>query len=96
MAAGTIVVLAAKDESPRQFNRKAKRALRAIGGQVDLSQHFRQGYVAVGVKGARRGSALEQLKMGEVARIGLCGEGGNGCQRIYLGQLTVRPGPMGP
>jgi len=56
---GTIVVLAVGTDAARLFKKPALEALNALGATTDLHRHSRQGYAAVGVKGARPGSALE-------------------------------------
>jgi hypothetical protein len=56
---GTIVAVAALDETSWQLADPAIRAFRSIGGQVDPRGAFRGAHVLVGVRGAAPGEALE-------------------------------------
>ncbi len=58
---GTIVLAAVKDDASRRFDAAAREALGRIGAREDLSGRFRHTYAAIGVVGARPGSALEQI-----------------------------------
>lgn len=56
---GTMVMLAVRIDASRLFDKHAVRALTSIGAVTNLRLHPRQSYVAMGVKGATPGTALE-------------------------------------
>jgi hypothetical protein len=58
---GMVVVDSVKDEGSLNFTPDARSALQSIGAQADLSGRFRHSFAVVGVKGARPGTAAEEL-----------------------------------
>lgn len=56
---GAIVLLAVRRDASRLFGPRALRALRRIGATADLRRKRDARYVAIGVRGARPGTALE-------------------------------------
>jgi hypothetical protein len=71
LPAGTIVALASRDETSRRFDKQAREALLRIGAKADLEGKWRASYAAIGVLGAPRGTALEQLRQ-ETQRAHAC------------------------
>lgn len=57
----TLVALAVVDEASRKWSAAGQAALKLIGAKTSLVKKYRCSYVAIGVKGARPGSAVEQL-----------------------------------
>lgn len=58
---GTLVIVAAKDEATRLFDRRGQEALKQIGAQTGLlGQPPRGSYLCIGVKGMAPGEAREQ------------------------------------
>lgn len=58
---GDIVVVAVKDTALGNLTEEALRALESLGTQLDLRDKHGWSYAAIGVKGARKGTALEKL-----------------------------------
>ena len=68
---GTFVVVAAKDEPTRLFEEKGQNALYSIGAKKGLlNQESRTSYLCLGVKGLRRGQAIEEVGMKLLEHIG--------------------------
>ena len=68
---GTFVVVAAKDEPTRLFEEKGQNALYSIGAKKGLlNQESRTSYLCLGVKGLRRGQAIEEVEMKLLEHIG--------------------------
>ena len=68
---GTFVVIAAKDEPTRLFEKKGQNALYSIGAKKGLlNQESRTSYLCLGVKGLRRGQAIEEVGMKLLEHIG--------------------------
>ena len=64
---GAFVVVAAKDEPTRNFDEKGQEALRMVGAQSGLQgQPARTSYFCIGVKGLRRGTAIEKTGLEEL------------------------------
>jgi hypothetical protein len=61
LSPGTIVLLAVRDDSSREFSPPARLAFEALGLGTDLRGRFRASFAAIGVRGAPVGSALERL-----------------------------------
>ncbi|GIW08379.1 MAG: hypothetical protein KatS3mg060_3184 [Dehalococcoidia bacterium] len=59
LPAGTIVVLAVKDDASAKLGEDAVAAFRTLGIVTDLRGGFRASHAAIGVKGAPPGSAVE-------------------------------------
>ncbi|MFC1667924.1 interleukin-like EMT inducer domain-containing protein [Chlamydiota bacterium] len=59
---GDIVALSVKDEASVFFTDEAEEALQLLGGKETLKECYRWGYALLGVKGAKRGEALEVKK----------------------------------
>ena len=66
-APGSIVVVAALDETTWQLTDQALAAFRSIGGQVDPRSAFGQSHLLVGVRGAQPGEAIEAVGPGLLA-----------------------------
>jgi len=61
---GTFVVVAAKGEPTRYFDKRGQQALYQIGASTGLlNQKFRTSYLCIGVKGIAQGRAIEQVGM---------------------------------
>jgi hypothetical protein len=60
--AGSIVALGTRDNVGRHFSRGGSRLLARIGAKSDLSKGPRDGYAAIGVLGAKLGSAIEEMQ----------------------------------
>jgi hypothetical protein len=61
LSEGTIVAGVAVDDVSKNLQASAVGALRSIGVENDLRFQFRMGHAFIGVKGAQRGQALEQI-----------------------------------
>ncbi len=73
--AGSPVVVATEFDASRQLTREAVSALRDLGLEKTLRDRFGRAHAAIGVKGAPRGSALEEthrrgltLELGQIDR----------------------------
>lgn len=66
LPAGTIVVMATKDDASSALTEEAVNAIKSVGGVVDLRGKFRWMHGLVGVKGAAPGTAKEVLDEREV------------------------------
>ncbi len=60
LSAGTLVVVAVRDEASLHLTEDAIAALRSLGLEGDLRGHFRWGHAAIGSKGLAPGTGLEQ------------------------------------
>ena len=61
---GTFVIVAAKDEPTKLFDKNGQKALYQIGAEKGLlNQEFRTSYLCLGVKGLKRGKAIEKVGM---------------------------------
>ncbi len=58
--AGQIVVIASQGDVAANLGDRTVEQLRALGAQIDVRQTAQRAHVIIGVKGAARGSALEQ------------------------------------
>jgi hypothetical protein len=59
---GTFVVIAAKDEPTRNFDKRTQKFLYQIGADTGLlGQKFRTSYLCIGIKGLKRGNAIEMI-----------------------------------
>ncbi|MHC4758437.1 MAG: interleukin-like EMT inducer domain-containing protein, partial [Planctomycetota bacterium] len=68
---GTFVVVAAREEPTRHFDKRGQRALYQIGAQKGLiGQEHRTSYLCIGVKGLARGKAIEKVGRGKLSHIG--------------------------
>ena len=63
---GAFVVMAVCDDASSNFDRKARLAIKKVGGQSDLSQNFRWSYYLIGRKGLKPGEAVEAWGPGEM------------------------------
>jgi hypothetical protein len=61
---GSIVVVAALDETTWQLTDQAVTAFRSIGGRVDPRPAFGQSHLLIGVRGAQPGEAIEAVGSG--------------------------------
>ncbi len=90
LPAGSLVVVAAKDEPTRLFDQRGQDALLSIGATTGLpGQPFRTSYLCVGYKGAESGEAVERIGMGELEYRG------PGCGQLACPELTF-PEPNVP
>lgn len=68
---GTFVIVAAKDEPTKFFDEKGQQALHKIGADTGLlNQEFRTSYLCLGVKGLKKGKAIEKVGREELKHIG--------------------------
>lgn len=68
---GTFVVVAAKEEPTKLFDRRGQYALYNIGAKKGiLNQPFRTSYLCIGVKGLPKGKAIEKVGMEQLSYIG--------------------------
>jgi hypothetical protein len=68
---GTFVVIAAKEEPTRLFDKRGQEALYKIGAQKGLlGQEYRTSYLCMGVKGLERGKAIEKVGKEQLSYIG--------------------------
>jgi hypothetical protein len=68
---GTFVVVAAKGEPTRLFDKHGQKALRSIGAATGLfNQKFRTSYLCIGVKGLAPGKAIEKIGSEELKHLG--------------------------
>lgn len=59
---GAFVVIAAKDEPTRNFDKRTQKFLYQIGADTGLlGQEFRTSYLCIGIKGLKRGNAIEMI-----------------------------------
>jgi hypothetical protein len=71
LPAGTLVIAAVKTDGGGQLELEGLRALRSVGGMVDLRETLFVSHALVGIKGARPGKALEVSGQGELTiRVG--------------------------
>ncbi len=68
---GTFVIVAAKGEPTRHFDKRGQQALFQIGASTGLlNQKFRTSYLCIGVKGLAQGKAIEKIGKEELSHIG--------------------------
>ena len=68
---GTFVVVAAKEEPIRHFDKRGQEALYQIGAEKGLlEQEHRTSYLCIGVKGLERGKAIEKIGREQLSHIG--------------------------
>ena len=68
---GTFIVIAAKEEPTRHFDKRGQEALYQIGAQNGLlDQEYRTSYLCLGVKGLDRGKAIEKVGREKLSYIG--------------------------
>lgn len=68
---GTFVIVAAKEEPTRHFDKRGQQALYRIGAQEGLlGQEHRTSYLCIGVKGLARGKAIEKVGKEQLSHIG--------------------------
>jgi len=68
---GTFVVVAAKEDPTRLFDKRGQQALHNVGADKGiLNQPFRTSYLCVGVKGLPKGKAIEKVGMEQLSYIG--------------------------
>jgi len=68
---GDIVVIAVKNTGVGELTEEAVRALESLGTQLDLRDKHGCSYAAIGVKGAKKGKAIEKLAEKEPVSIKL-------------------------
>jgi hypothetical protein len=92
---GSVVLLAAKDEASKRWNKAADDAIRALGGRESLRGRYRWSYALIGVKGARPGQAVEAVANRRVAvHVGRPPElrtSGVACATLLLARQPARP-----
>lgn len=66
---GRIIAIAVMDDASINFGDGCAAALHLIGAQANLQGRLRNGYAAIGVKGAQPGQALEQWMQGRPASV---------------------------
>jgi hypothetical protein len=66
LPAGTIVLLAVRDDASSHLTAEAVAAIGDVGGEMDLRGKYRWGHALIGVKGARPGTAIERSAAGGV------------------------------
>ena len=68
---GSFIVIAAKDEATRFFDKSGREALRSIGaGRGLLEEDYRGAYLCLGIKGLKPGQAIEKWGREEQEHIG--------------------------
>jgi hypothetical protein len=83
---GTVVAAVVKDDVSTHWDTTGDHVLRTLGGTSSLIDHFRASYALLGIKGARPGSALEDLR-GEAPAQVVCGPRPRG---LVFGRTTLR------
>lgn len=67
----TLVIVSAKDEPTKLFDKRGQHALYGVGAEKGiLGQEFRTSYLCIGIKGLARGKAIEKVGMEELRYTG--------------------------